>query len=146
MQQQPLGGISRTLMLLGCFCWSAGQIMAQSDSTSLPTAIQQIAPPKASPLKATLGLGAGMFAFFGDIGNDHEQYSPLLAKPAFDLRASVPLNDWLEGSLYALHGRLSMNERTPSRNLNFESRITVLKRELSAPVADQKLGFSMYLL
>jgi hypothetical protein len=24
--------------------------------------------------------------------------------------------------------------------------ITVLKRELSAPVADQKLGFSMYLL
>jgi hypothetical protein len=125
MQQQPLGGISRTLILLGCFCWSAGQIMAQSDSTSLPTAIQQIAPPKASPLKATLGLGAGMFAFFGDIGNDHEQYSPLLAKPAFDLRASVPLNDWLEGSLYALHGRLSMNERTPSRNLNFESRITV---------------------
>jgi hypothetical protein len=100
----------------------------QQDSTAVPVTAPAEAPPPASPfanLRPSLSLGAGMFAFFGDVGSQHAEHSPLLARPAFDLRASVPLNTWLEASLYALHGRLGINERSLVRSLNFESRVTV---------------------
>lgn len=75
--------------------------------------------------KPTFGLGAGMFAFYGDIGFQHRNYNPLLTRLGYELRAGTPVTPWLEASLYALHGRVGANERSPDRNLNFESRITV---------------------
>ncbi|HEY0976760.1 MAG TPA: hypothetical protein VGE21_04770 [Flavobacteriales bacterium] len=75
-------------------------------------------------LKPQFALGTGMFAFYGDIGSQNRSYSPLVSRIGFELRASTPVNDWLEVGVNAVHGRLSMNERGPVRNLNFESRIT----------------------
>ena len=102
---------------------------AQQDSIAQPMvaapAAEVIVPPPGPGVRPTLGLGVGMFAFFGDVGRQHAEYSALLARPAFDLRATVPLNNWLEAGLYALHGRLGVNERSLSRSLNFESRITI---------------------
>ena len=92
-------------------------ISAQGDSS----AVRQ----PGGGLKPTFGLGAGMFAFHGDVGRDHADHNPLVTRFGFELRASTPINPWLEGKLYALHGRLGMNERSPERNLNFESRITI---------------------
>jgi hypothetical protein len=77
-----------------------------------------------SLFKPTFGLGTGMFAFYGDIGSQHDGYSPLVTRVGFELRAASPITPWLEGSLYALHGRVGVNERSADRNLNFESRIT----------------------
>ena len=99
----------------------------QSDSLSAPP-VQQ--PPASAALKParflpTIGLGAGMFAFYGDVGNDHAGRSPLVTRPGYEIRASAPITDWLEADLYALHGRLGVNERDFRRNLNFESRITI---------------------
>lgn len=105
-------------------------VSAQGDTTATVVPAQPLSSasssePKFPSLKATLGVGAGMFAFYGDVGEQHAVYSPLLARPGFELRASVPLNDWLEGGLYALHGRMAVNERSLTRSLNFESRVTV---------------------
>ncbi len=75
-------------------------------------------------IRPTFGLGVGMFAFLGDIGNGHKGYSPLLTRVGYELRAGTPLTPWLDVGLYALHGRLGANERSLTRNLNFESRIT----------------------
>lgn len=100
----------------------------QQDSTAVPAtppAEANASPTPFANLRPSLSLGVGMFAFFGDVGSQHTEHSPLLARPAFDLRASVPLNTWLEASLYALHGRLGINERSLVRSLNFESRVTV---------------------
>jgi hypothetical protein len=80
---------------------------------------------RSSTFKPTLGLGAGMMAFYGDVGYDHSTYSPLVARVGYELRASAPIAPWLEGGLYVLHGRLAVNERSAQRNLNFESRVTV---------------------
>lgn len=66
-----------------------------------------------------------MFAFYGDVGSQHADRSPLVARVGYELRASTPITNWLEADLYALHGRLGVNERGIDRNLNFESRITV---------------------
>lgn len=69
-------------------------------------------------------MGVGMFAFYGDVGKEHTGYSPLVTRIGYELRATTPITPWLEGGLYALHGRLGVNERSLTRNLNFESRIT----------------------
>lgn len=107
----------------------AAPSFAQTDSTAAaPVAAETPLPvpasSAASSLKPTFGLGVGMFAFYGDVGNNHSTYSPLVTRVGYELRATTPITPWLEGGLYVLHGRLGMNERSLERNLNFESRIT----------------------
>ncbi len=65
-----------------------------------------------------------MLGYFGDIGENLDLYSALVSRPGYELRAGTPLNSWLEASLYVLFGQVSTSERTPTRNLNFESKIT----------------------
>lgn len=84
---------------------------AQADSTAIQ-------------LKPSFSLGTGMLGFYGDVGFKSKDYSPLVSRIGYELRASTPITDWLEVGLFALHGRLSANERSTGRNLNFESRIT----------------------
>ncbi|MBK8497865.1 MAG: SPOR domain-containing protein [Flavobacteriales bacterium] len=83
------------------------------------------AQAQAPRFKPTFGLGGGMFAFFGDVGDKHDSYNPLVTRLGYELRASTPITSWLEADLYALHGRMGVNERSLTRNLNFESRITI---------------------
>jgi hypothetical protein len=75
-------------------------------------------------LRPTLGIGAGVFAFYGDVGERHKEYSPMLSRFAYELRATSPINQWLEGGIYVLQGSVGANERSLTRNLNFESKIT----------------------
>jgi len=75
-------------------------------------------------LKPSFSLGTGMLGFYGDVGFNSKNYSPLVSRIGYELRASSPITEWLEVSLFAMHGRLSANERSVERNLNFESRIT----------------------
>jgi hypothetical protein len=111
-------GSQRNLRL---FAWTtflllfAFSLFGQADSTVV----------KSTGLKPTIGLGTGMFAFYGDVGNNSATYSPLVSRVGFELRATAPITPWLEGGFYALHGRLGVNERSATRNLNFESRVTV---------------------
>jgi hypothetical protein len=79
----------------------------------------------ATKFRPSFSLGAGMFSFYGDIGGNHDGYSPLVTRVGYQIRASAPITPWLEGSLFAIHGRLGANERSLSRNLNFESRVTM---------------------
>ncbi|HRF80485.1 MAG TPA: hypothetical protein PL070_10410, partial [Flavobacteriales bacterium] len=96
---------------------------AQQDST---VAAIPVVEPVSAPitLKPTFGLGPGMFAFYGDVGHQHGRYSPLVTRVGYELRATTPITPWLEGGIHVLHGRLGVNERSLTRNLNFDSRIT----------------------
>ncbi|MCB0793294.1 MAG: hypothetical protein KDB88_01035 [Flavobacteriales bacterium] len=75
--------------------------------------------------RPTFSAGVGMLAFYGDIGNDHSAFSPLVSRLGYELRAGAPVTRWLEASLFAMHGRVGVNERGTLRNLNMESRLTV---------------------
>ena len=120
MVQRSATVLRYAILAIGlCACvLFAGSLSAQTDSTSS-------APASGINFKPTLGVGAGMFSFYGDVGSNHQDYSGLLGRTGFELRASTPITPWLEGSLYALHGRLGVNERSTTRNLNFDSRITI---------------------
>lgn len=103
------------------------QASAQSDSTAAASPVPaEIAPaPVSNWLRPTIGFGAGMLSFYGDVGNQHKGGDPLVTRLGYEVRASAPLTRWLEADLYAIHGRLGVNERDFARNHNFESRITV---------------------
>jgi hypothetical protein len=101
-----------TLLTAGIMMCVAGRAQAQTDSSQVTT------------LKPTFSLGTGMFGYYGDIGFESKDHSPLVSRIGYELRASVPVTDWLEAGLFAVHGRVSANERSATRNLNFESRIT----------------------
>ncbi|MBK6475394.1 MAG: hypothetical protein IPF95_11925 [Flavobacteriales bacterium] len=126
---QKLAGLG---LWIGVCLFSATSVVAQSDSTttSLPEAVTEVEESGTSGsgilgLKPHIAVGIGMFAFYGDVGNDHKNYNPLVTRLGYELRASAPLTPWLEGGLYAMHGRLGMNERSLLRNINFESRVTI---------------------
>lgn len=107
---------------------ASAPVLAQSDSTTVT--VPFVPPPPAEEmsvpvkLKPTFGLGPGMFAFYGDVGSQHGRFSPLVTRVGYELRATTPITPWLEGGIHVVHGRLGVNERSLTRNLNFESRIT----------------------
>ena len=74
--------------------------------------------------KPQLSLGTGMLTFYGDIGSNHQGYHPMVSRLATTLRLINPLNDFLDLGFYVLFGQISANERTLTRNLNFNSNIT----------------------
>ena len=74
--------------------------------------------------KPQLSLGTGMLTFYGDIGSNHRGYHPMVSRLATTLRLINPLNDFLDLGFYVLFGQISANERTLTRNLNFNSNIT----------------------
>jgi hypothetical protein len=115
--------LAHTLWIFACFLVSGSAYGQDTTATAPPPAIP--APSAGITLRPSFGLGAGMFAFLGDVGSDHAGHSPLVSRFGFDLRATTPITPWLEGGLHALHGRLGVNERSAARNLNFESRITI---------------------
>lgn len=88
------------------------------------TQAQAPADPLEAPLVPSFALGVGMLGFYGDVGFQSKDYSPLVSRIGYELRAFTPINNWLEVGMFALHGRLSAYEHTTNRRLNFESRIT----------------------
>jgi cell division protein FtsN len=86
------------------------------------------APEKIIPRETiygpTVGLGIGMFKFYGDI-LDANYGNPLVSNIGYDLHVRQQLNPFLTAKFYVLFGALSANERSVNRNLNFRSSITV---------------------
>jgi len=74
--------------------------------------------------KPTIGLGTGLFSYYGDI-YDHHFQNPSVSRIAYELSVSQYFTDYLQFNFYVLFGRLGANERmtTNGRNLNFESQI-----------------------
>ena len=103
------------------------QIFAQSDSTSITSPkLPETTKPLSSinPFSPTIGLGVGNFKFYGDI-LDANVGTPFISNIAYDLHVKQRLNHYLALKFYVLFGKVSANERSLNRNLNFESRLSV---------------------
>ena len=72
----------------------------------------------------TIGLGVGILKFYGDV-SDANYGNPLIGNFGYDIYLKQRLNSFLTGKVYFIFGKLSANERSIDRNLNFESKITV---------------------
>jgi hypothetical protein len=123
-----------------CLCticmFLLGELMfAQTEAvTMLPAAPEKpahnaltppMAPMGSDVLKPTLGVGAGMFSFYGDLYPKKLFQHPSTSRVAYDLTLSQKLNDFLQVNFYVLFGKLGVNEDQLSRNANFESQINL---------------------
>ncbi|MGQ0827088.1 MAG: SPOR domain-containing protein [Bacteroidota bacterium] len=100
---------------------------AQTDSTTIPTSSNpQESPKNEFIFKPTIGLGTGVFSFYGDLYSKHFQM-PSVSRIGYDLNVSQRFTDYLQINFYVLFGKLGANERNTNdkRNVNFESQIRV---------------------
>ncbi len=108
-------------LLLLPFTAFAGQnkdsasVKAKADST-------RPKPPSIPVLKPTIGMGAGVFTFYGDVNNS-SLVSPSTSRIAYQLSIGKDLNRFLNLEFYVLWGEMGANERSTSRNLNFETTV-----------------------
>lgn len=114
---------SLALVLSGSAC----SLMAQTDTTdlTLPHAQEQARPtPHPFVFKPTLGLGTGLFSYYGDLYQKHI-VNPQVSRIGFELSLNQPITPYLRFGFYTMFGKLGANERLVYRNLNFESQIRI---------------------
>ncbi len=119
--------LSAVLVFCGLLFPAAGS--AQTDSTELTLAYPDTtAQPKPAPkpfvFKPTLGLGTGLFSYYGDLYQKHF-VNPSLSRIGYELSLSQPVTPYLRLSFYTMFGKLGANERLIYRNVNFESQIRI---------------------
>lgn len=75
-------------------------------------------------LKPRVGVGAGVFTFFGDV-NDNNYAHVFTSSLGYEFVASRNISRYFNLDLKAFVGNISVNERTNERNLNFRSQLFV---------------------
>ncbi len=116
----------RKLALLPLFFlgWTVYAQDSQEDSLDVEDPTEEQQEMLNIEFKPRVGLGVGMFTFYGDVASNHQGYHPTVSKLGYDLSITNPLTDYLDIKFYAMMGTVSANERTLTRNLNFQSDIT----------------------
>ncbi len=69
-----------------------------------------------------IGLGYGIFTYFGDV-RDNTFSHPFTSSSGAELTVERNINSYLNLYVKAVAGRISINERTETRNLNFQSNL-----------------------
>lgn len=76
-------------------------------------------------LAPRIGIGAGVFTFFGDV-NDNNYQHVFTSTYGVELLASANLSRYFDLDLTAIYGNITVNERgTTSNNLNFRSEMFI---------------------
>lgn len=121
--------IKKYILILFVLISTTSFLNAQTSEGSASDSLSQSSTSTTKPetgfvFKPTIGLGTGMFSYFGDVYDKHFQ-APMVSRIAYDLHVSQPFTNYLTFNFYVLFGRLGANERNTSnsRNLNFDSQI-----------------------
>jgi hypothetical protein len=75
-------------------------------------------------LAPRVGIGAGVFTFFGDV-NDNNYQHIFTSTYGVEVRGSANLSRYFDLDLNVIFGNITVNERTTSRNLNFKSEMFI---------------------
>ncbi|MCB0754219.1 MAG: EF-hand domain-containing protein [Flavobacteriales bacterium] len=75
-------------------------------------------------LAPRVGIGAGVFTFFGDV-NDNNYQHIFTSTYGVEVRGSANLSRYFDLDLNVIYGNVTVNERTTSRNLNFKSEMFI---------------------
>ncbi|MFD1552210.1 hypothetical protein DNU06_00065 [Putridiphycobacter roseus] len=76
-----------------------------------------------SVLKPRIGIGTGTVAYFGEIQQYQSGFSSTVNRMGGNVTLNAPLTQAFNLEFLAVYGKVSANERTLTRNLNFESRV-----------------------
>lgn len=112
-------GFTLLFVVLIC-CFASLGFSQQTDSTvsSVPGDTLIIKPA----YKPVIGMGRGIFAFYGDVKSNYSG-NQFIGRTGTNINVSRKINDFLELNFCLVHGKLTGNERTLTRNLNFQTEI-----------------------
>jgi hypothetical protein len=112
------------LCLLSYSCFAQNSETTNDSIAKASGAQSKPQPKKEFVFKPTIGLGTGLFSFYGDLYGKHFQ-NPSVSRIAYELNVSQRMTDYLQFNFNAIFGQLGANERNigEGRNLNFNSHI-----------------------
>lgn len=87
---------------------------------------QVIAPEPSIATPPTIGFGLGVLTYYGEVSRNYRTNNPVMSRIAYNLYVNQPLNRFLSGEITAIYGQVAANERSATRNFNFQSTITGL--------------------
>ncbi len=73
--------------------------------------------------KPVIGIGYGMFSFFGDVNNNFRNLSSGKSGGKLTVSSYIDKKHILKYDIFVIFGSLTGNESTPERNLNFTTQI-----------------------
>ncbi len=76
-----------------------------------------------SVFRPRIGLGMGVMTYYGEIQNQQKGFAPIVNRYGGILYVNAPLTNFFNFEFAATYAKIAANERTLTRNLNFESRI-----------------------
>ena len=74
-------------------------------------------------IRPRIGIGTGTFTYFGEIQNYQKKFSPIVNRYGAIVYVNAPISRMFNLEFSANYGKFAANERTLSRNFNFESRV-----------------------
>lgn len=99
--------------------------------------------------KPVLGFGLGVFNFYGDVNDNFRNFSAGRMGYRFNVSTYIDKKHLWKADFFVLGGSMTGNERTPERNLNFQSKILSLGGMIHYdffPMVDvKKVAFSPYI-
>ena len=125
--------MAKGIKIVLLFLFLNSVLYSQTENTSITdsSSVTSSEPKKSKTnkefiFKPSIGIGTGMFSFYGDLYDKNFQ-APMVSRIGYDLNVSQRFTDYLQVNFYALFGKLGANERATAnnRNLNFESEIRV---------------------
>lgn len=123
-------------ILLGiCVVFASLAGFSQADSSSVDDfaldAPSSDTTEKTSDFRPIISLSGGWLAFYGDVTNNQKANGFLLSNLATDFSISFPLKSSFYITFRTMLGKVSANERSIDRNLNFNSRVQTFGGEVS---------------
>ncbi len=93
--------------------------------------VQEDSSKSSSDFRPIISLSGGWLTFFGDVTNNQKANGFLLSNLAMDFSVSFPLKNSFYLTFRSMLGKVSANERSLNRNLNFSSRLQTFGVEAS---------------
>ncbi len=117
----------RSLLTALFLTWITVSAVAQADSSAseefVPELNESDSTKKSSDFRPIISLSGGWLAYFGDLSVNQKANGFLLSNLATDLSISFPLKNSFYLTFRTMLGKVSANERSIDRNLNFSSRV-----------------------
>ncbi len=119
--------ITRIIAVIVFLVGSASIYAQEQDSLALPFATIIESPEDSvntsNDFSAQIGFGVGNFTFLGDVGNNFAKHNPLVSNIGYQLHITSPVSSNMDVYFHSLFGKLTVNERSSQRNLNFQTEI-----------------------
>lgn len=141
--------IRKYIILLFLLAFPAIYALAQEEEEYYDSLLIEQVKVENPVYKPVIGIGMGVFNFFGDVNDNFRNFSAGQTGFRFTVSTFIDKKRLWKADFFFLYGNVTGNERTIDRNLNFHSKITsiggIIHYDFANIIDLEKLSVSPYL-